>query len=281
MFLGVSDIMGLVRIGPVITSRSNPLIRDLRAVLRSPGRGAARLIVEGWRLLGAAAEAGVPIEIVLYTPAAAADPRWASLRQQFPASGAREALVSPEVLAALSQVETAQGVLGVVARPATASPSILRTPDALLVVLDGIQDPGNVGAILRTAAAAGATAAVTVAPAADPFTPKALRASAGAVWRLPLLHFGAASDAAAAVMRPGLRLFVADPRGEKLHSQVSFARPVALVFGSEGAGADPAWLRAGAETVRLPIVGPVESLNVAAAAAVLLYGAAGLFAPSP
>lgn len=272
--------MGLVRIGSVITSRNNPLIRDLRVVLRSPGRRGARLVVEGWRLLGAAAEASVPIEIVLYTPAAAADPRWAPLRQQFHASAVRETLVSPDVLAALSQVETAQGVLGIVARPALAPPSILRTSGALLVVLDGIQDPGNVGAILRTAAAAGATAAVTVAPAADPFTPKALRASAGAVWRLPLLYFGAASEAAAAVMRPGLRLYVADPRGEKLHSQASFTRPVALVFGSEGAGADPAWLRAGAETVRLPIVGPVESLNVAAAAAVLLYEAAGLLAPS-
>ncbi len=237
-------------------------------------------MVEGWRLLGAAADAGAPIEVVLFTPEAAATPRWAFLRHRLRSSGAREALVSPAVFAALSQVETPQGVLGVVGRPAPASPSILRDPQTLLVVLDGVQDPGNVGAILRTAAAAGATAGATVGSAADPLAPKALRASAGAVFRLPLLHFATAADAAAAVIEAGLRLYVADPRGRKLDVEVSFARPVALVFGSEGAGADPAWARAGGETVRIPLVGPVESLNVAAAAAVLLYRAAGRPAPA-
>jgi RNA methyltransferase, TrmH family len=217
----------------------------------------------------------------VYTPDAAATPRWASLRQRLRSSGVREALLSPAVFAALSQVDTPQGVLGVASRPAPASPAMLRDPQTLLVVLDGIQDPGNVGAILRTAAATGATAAATVASAADPFSPKALRASAGAVFYLPLLHFATAADAAAAVIQTGLRLYVADPRGRKLDVEVSLARPVALVFGSEGAGADPAWLRAGAETVRIPLMGAVESLNVAAAAAVLLYRAAGQMSPAP
>lgn len=235
--------------------------------------------MEGWRLLEAAADAGVPIEAVLYTPEAAATPRWASLRHRFRSAGAREVLVSPEVFAALSQVDTPQGALGVVERPALVSPSMLRNPDVLLVVLDGIQDPGNVGTILRTAAAVGATAAATVGRAADPFTPKALRASAGAVFRLPLLHFATATEAAAACVQAALRVLVADPRGEKLDAEASFRRPVALVFGSEGAGADAAWRDAGAETVRLPLMGAVESLNVAAAAAVLLYRAAGYLAP--
>ncbi len=238
-------------------------------------------MVEGWRLLGAAADAGVPIEVVLYTPEAAAAPRWASLRDRFRAAGAREVLVSPEVFAALSQVDTPQGALGVLERPALVSPAMLRNPDVLLVVLDGIQDPGNVGTILRTAAAVGATAAAMVGRAADPFTSKALRASAGAVFRLPLLHFATAAEAAAACVQAGLRVLVADPRGEKLDAEASFLRPVALVFGSEGAGADPAWRDAGAETVRLPLIGAVESLNVAAAAAVLLYRAAGYLAPPP
>ena len=266
----------------VITSRSNSLVRDLRALLRVPGRRAARLAIEGWRLLGAAEEAGVPVEVVLYTPEAAAATRWGPLRERVRSSGAREALVSPAVFAALSQVETPQGVLGVVRRPAPASPVLLTNPHTLLVVLDGLQDPGNVGAILRTAAAAGATAAATVGSAADPSSPKALRASAGAVFRLPLLHFATAPEAAAAIVQAGLRVLVADPRGRTLDMDASFARPVALVFGSEGGGADPAWRGTGAETVRIPLRGGVESLNVAAAAAVLLYRAAAAeAAPAP
>ena len=266
--------------GTVITNRSNSVIRDVRALLRAPSRRAVRLAVEGWRLLEAAVDAAIPIEVVLYTPEAAETARWAHVRGRLRSSGAREALVSPPVFAALAQVETPQGVLGVVRRPEPGSPALLKDRHALLVVLDGVQDPGNVGAILRTAAAAGATAGATVGSAADPFSPKALRASAGAVFRLPLFHFAAAPEASAELTQAGLRLLLADPRGRTLDADASFARPVALIFGSEGAGADPAWRKAGAESVRIPLRGAVESLNVAAAAAVLLYRAADVTAPA-
>jgi len=259
-----------------ITSRSNPPIRDVRTLLRSPSRATGRCAVEGWRLLDAATEAGVRMDVVLLTADAAADPRWDRLRDRLRSAGVRQAIVSTDVFVALTQVESPQGVLAVAERPAAAPASVIRDPRALLAVLDGVQDPGNVGTILRTGAAAGATAGITVGTAADPLAPKALRASAGAVFRLPLLHFRAAAEAAAALADGGIRVLVADPRGARLDSQVSFVRPVALVFGSEGAGVDPAWQRSGAETVRLPIAGPVDSLNVAAAAAVLLYRAAGL-----
>lgn len=257
----------------VITSRSNPLIRDLRALLRSPGRASERCAVEGWRLLEAAVDAGARTEIVVLTPEAARDPRWDRLRDRLRSAGVHHVLVAAEVLATLTRVESPQGILAVVARPRPAAAPVIHEPRALLAVLDGIQDPGNVGTLLRTAAAVGATAGITVGGTADPFGPKALRASAGAVFRLPLLHIASPHDAAVALAHAGVRILVADPRGDLQDSQASFARPLALVFGSEGAGADPAWRRAGAQTVRLPIIGSVESLNVTAAAAVLLYRA--------
>jgi TrmH family RNA methyltransferase len=260
---------------PIITSRNNPLIRDLRALLRSAGRSAERYPLEGWRLLDAAADAKMSLQVVLLTPAAAADPRWTRLRDRLQA-GARQIIVSPDVFAVLTQVESPQGVLAVAERPPAAFAAVLSEPRALIAVLDGVQDPGNVGTILRTAAAAGATVGITVGGAADPLGPKAIRASAGAVFRLPLMHFRFADDAAEALASTGVRLYVADPRGDRLASEVSFARPLALVLGSEGAGPDRAWRRSGAESVRLPLAGQVESLNVAAAAAVLLYRAAGL-----
>jgi TrmH family RNA methyltransferase len=266
---------------PVITSRRNPLIRELRTLVRASPRRTARCVVEGWRLMEAALDAGAEMEIVLVTPPAAADPRWASVRSRLDAGTVRWVLVAPEVLDALTQVETPQGILGIARCPPPASPEVLGGPEALVVVLDGIQDPGNVGAIIRTAVAVGATAAVTVGGTADPFSPKALRASAGAAFRLPLLHFPTASALADALAARGIGVVVADPRGAVSWEALRVALPVALVFGSERAGADPAWSRAGATRVRIPMVGPVESLNVAAAASVLLYGVRDLLPGSP
>ncbi len=261
---------------PMITSRSNPLIRDLRALVRSPTRRASRVAVEGWRVLDAAAAAGARFDTAVYTPEAAADPRRAALRDRLRSLGAREVVVSSEVFAALTLVEAPQGALGIAARPTSSEPSGFAAAETLAAVLDGVQDPGNVGAIVRTAAAAGATVVVTAGAAADPFGPKALRASAGAAFRVPCVHFESAAAAAAALAAGGVRVVVAEPRGGALPDAMSWTRPLALVFGNEGAGADAAWARAGGASVRVPTAGVVESLNVAAAAALLLYRAAGL-----
>lgn len=257
----------------VITSRRNPLLKDLRALLRSTPRRSARCVVEGWRSLETAEAGGVEIQFVVYTPAAGADPRGEETRRRLVARGTKMVLVSPYVFESLTQVESPQGVLGIVRRPPDAPRAVLERADALLAVLDGIQDPGNVGAIVRTAAAAAATAGVIVGAAADPYGPKAVRASAGAVFHLPLLFFASADEAAAALHARGATVLVADPRGEQLHTDVSYVRPLAIVFGSEGAGPSPAW-KERATTVRLPMAGSVESLGVAAAAAILLYAAA-------
>jgi TrmH family RNA methyltransferase len=258
-----------------ITSRKNPLIQELRALAGASSRRTARCVVEGWRFLGAAQAAGADVRLVVLTPAAAADPRGAEVRRRLAASGVRMVAVSAYVFDALTQVETPQGVLGVVRRPAPASPSVLDDPRALCVVLDGVQDPANVGAILRTAAAVGATAGVIAGAAADPYGPKAIRASAGTVFSLPLLSFPAPPAAAAALAARGIAVLVADPSAGRAAEEVSFRRPLALVFGSEGAGSAPVWRDRGT-AVRLPMAAPVESLGVAAAAAVLLYRAASL-----
>ncbi len=261
----------------VITSRRNPLLRDLRAFLQSSAaRRTARCVVEGWRSLETAEAGGAEIQSVVYTPAAGADPRGEETRRRLEARRTKTVLVSPYVFESLTQVESPQGVLGVVRRPPDAPRAVLQRADAFLAVLDGVQDPGNVGAILRTAAAAAATAGILVGAAADPYGPKAIRASAGAVFHLPMLFFGSASEAAAALHRDRVAVLVADPQGERLHTEVAYPRPLAIVFGSEGRGPSRAWNERGV-TVRLPMAGSLESLGVAAAAAVLLYtaGAAG------
>jgi len=258
----------------VITSRQNPLIQDLRALLRSSSRRTARCVVEGWQVLDTASAGGAEIDLVVSTPAAAADPRGAEIAQRLRAGGARLVTVSPYVFEPLSQVDAPQGVLGVARRPPDAAPAVLAGPRALIAVLDGVQDPGNVGAIVRTAAAAGATGALIAGATADPFGPKAIRASAGAVFRLPLRSFRGAAEAAEVLRSHGVRVLIADPRGDHLDAQVSYARPLALVLGSEGHGVSPAWAQGGVR-VRIPMTGGAESLNVAATAAILLYRAGG------
>ena len=256
----------------MITSRRNPLLKDLRALLQPASRRSARCVVEGWRSLETAEASGAEIQSLVYTPAAGADPRGEETRRRLAARGTKTVLVSPYVFESLTQVESPQGVLGIVRRPPDAPRAVLQRADALLAVLDGIQDPGNIGAIVRTAAAAAATAGVIVGAAADPYGPKAVRASAGAIFHLPLIFFASADEAAAAVRAGGAAVLVADPRGERLHTDVSYARPLAIVFGSEGAGPSRAW-KERATTVRLPMAESVESLGVAAAAAILLYAA--------
>lgn len=171
--------------------------------------------------------------------------------------------VSYRVLKALSDVKTPQPVAAVVRLPEMVPLSRLRW--RWLAVADGLQDPGNLGALVRTAHAAGFDAVAVLPQSADPFHPKAVRGSAGSCFALPL-----ASATSEEVSRAA-RVWVADPRGEVDYREADYRPPVALVFGSEAAGPRHPWPEA--RTIRVPLAAGVESLNVTAAAAVLLYEA--------
>lgn len=263
----------------IISSRHNPLVRELRATLRAPSRRSGVCAIEGWRLLDAAVAAGVHLDLLVLTDAAAADAAAAPIRDAARARTTREMTVTPEVFAALTHVPAPQGVIGIAPRPSAAPLTLPPDAETLAVVLDAIQDPGNVGTIVRTAVACRATIVVACGPTADPFAPKALRASAGAAFRVPVAFAGGADEAEAALRSGGLRIVVADAHASAPATQATWARPLALVLGSEAAGPAPVWRAHGGLAVRVPVLGPVESLNVGAAAAVLLFQAAGLVSP--
>jgi len=260
----------------IISSRHNPLIRELRTTLRAPGRRAGACVLEGRRLVHAAVDAGVRLDLLVLTQAAAADPGSAAVREAARARAAREVIVTADVFAALTQVETPQGILGIAPRPSAAAVAAARDAQTLAVVLDGVQDPGNVGTIVRTAVACRATLVVACGSTADPYGPKALRASAGAAFRIPVAFASDANEADAELRQAGARIVVADAHAAETATRATWTRPLALVLGSEAAGAAPVWREQGGTAVRVPVAGAVESLNVAAAAAVLLYQAAGL-----
>ena len=264
---------------PIISSRHHSLIRDLRAALRAPGRRSSVCAIEGWRLLDAALAAGVRLDVLLLTEEAAADGSAAAVREAARARAARAVTVTPEVFATLTRVPSPQGVLGVAPRPAASALPSAAGSETLAVVLDAVQDPGNVGAIVRTAVACRATLVVVAGATADPFAPKALRASAGAAFQVPVGFAAGAAEADGALRAAGMRIVVADAHAGEAATAATWRRPLALVLGSEAEGPAAVWRAHGALAVRVPVLGPVESLNVAAAAAVLLYQAAGLLAP--
>jgi TrmH family RNA methyltransferase len=256
----------------VITSTRHPLVQTLRRLREHPRRDPERrILLDGPLLVAEALDAGVVVEAALVA-ADAGQERLAPLVQRLRASGARVRDAAPRVVQAASGVVATQGIVAAARRPEPAGEGILASPDLLLLVADGIQDPGNVGTMVRTALAAGATAVALTGRSADPFFPKTLRASMGAVFRIPLLRL-AAEGLRAALGARGIPVLVADARADLDYTVAPMASPVAIVIGSEAAGPDPEW-RASGTGVRIPMIGPVESLNAAVAAALLLYEAA-------
>lgn len=215
--------------------------------------------------------AGAAIEQLLVVE----DPQHPRLGALVAAARARDIPVVPvaaHVLAAISEVETPQGVVAVIRRPPPAADPIPVHPDLLLLVVDRVQDPGNLGTMLRTADAAGATAVVLLPGTVDPYNPKSLRASMGALFHLPVLEWPVHR------LRPflrerGMRLLAADVAGAVDYRAADYRRPLALAVGNEGEGVEPELLAAADAVVRIPISGRAESLNVAVAAALLLYEA--------
>jgi TrmH family RNA methyltransferase len=256
----------------VITSTRHPLVRVFRAVATSGRRDPERrILLEGPRLIADAADAGVAIEsaLVAEVPARGAV---AALTARLRDRGVRVHAASARVVQAAGDVATAQGIVALARRPALADLQCLEAPDLVLLVADGIADPGNLGTMIRTAAAAGATAVAITGAAADPFLPKTVRATMGAVFRIPLI------DVAASALIPALAarhaaVFVADARAPLAYTDAILVPPLAIVVGSEAGGPDASWRRVGT-MIRIPLMGPVESLNAAVAAAVLLYEAA-------
>lgn len=174
------------------------------------------------------------------------------------------------LMKSLSDVETSQGILALVERPQP-SRGFVDAESAFILVLDGLQDPGNVGALFRTAEAAGVSGVLLTRGCADPFSPKALRASAGSAFRLP--HVRDLSHAELLTLLPArVRLVAAVSKAEASSVfDAPLSLPLALALGSEGSGLDSRLESASVARLRVPSANPVESLNVAAAGAIVMF----------
>jgi TrmH family RNA methyltransferase len=248
----------------MITSTANPRIKWIRSLQAQSRerRLAGVCIVEGVRLAEEALVAGWQAQLVLFTQDLTA--RGRTVLEGFTAQGASIEEVSPHVLRAASDTETPQGLLAVL------SHRLLPLPPALDFVLipDQVRDPGNLGAILRTAAAAGVQAVFCPPETADAFAPKVLRAGMGAQFRLPVHALD--WDEIARYLA-SLRIVLAAMDEGQAYTQADFRFPLALIVGGEAEGAGPQARRLAHASVHIPMPGGGESLNAAVAAGILLF----------
>ena len=245
------------------------LVRDLHRRRGRERRGLA--LAEGVRLVEEAVDAGIRLRGVLVSPALEATTRGRALKSVLAERGVTLEQVSEPELEKLADTEHPQGVLAVIEPRPWRIEDIRLAKGAVVIVLDGVQDPGNVGTILRTAHGLGAAGVVALPGTAELGNSKVMRGSMGALFRLPAIT-SEAEEFLAWAKRSGVELWTTATEGEPVNRLIGSDRPaVALVLGNEGAGVSPALASAARRRVAIPLASGVESLNVAVAAGILLY----------
>ncbi len=257
-----------------ITSPSNPLVKEAIRVTRGKerragARHAAPLLVEGHRFIEMALAAGAAITRVFFTEAYRS--KHVGFLERLSEKASELIETTDHVLSRIAETETPQGIAAIASFKVCKIRELSLKSRPLIVVCDGIQDPGNIGTIIRTADAAGVDAVIILPGTCDVFMPKVVRATAGSLFNLPILF----SERGALVEWLGekaVRILVADVRATKTLYEADLKGPLAFVFGNEAGGVSKDMKDAG-ELLRIPILGRAESLNVATSAAVCLYEA--------
>jgi len=252
----------------LLTSLKNPLVKQLRKLQRPHDRKQEGLfLLEGTHLLEEACEIGYPLEILCSTPEW--QQRHNRLWHRASSLAQRTELVSPEVLQAIATTVQPDGVLAVARR--SDRDSLTLPVNNLGIVLETIQDPGNLGSIIRTAAAAGVEGLWVNADSVDLDHPKVLRASAGQWFRLPMATSADLPATIAHCQGLGMQVVATQPLAEQTYWQVDLRLPTIVLLGNEGMGLSPDVAALADIAVRIPLSPGVESLNVAITGALILY----------
>jgi len=261
----------------MITSRDNPHLKHARAVRK--GKVDGQMFIEGLRLCKEAAGSRIDITQVLYTSNFALEPRGRDLLAELKKRDIHPLLIPEKLLDSVTDTKSPQGIVILAEKPPSDG-SVLRQRAAeksgalsLVVVLHEINNPANLGAILRAAEAAGVTGVIITGNSADPFSPKALRGAMGASLRLPLWYGVSFSEAAQWAKSSGMTIACADVGGSFSYTEVNWKEPHALVIGSEAHGLNAEEIALCDESFRIPMAAPVESLNAAVAAGIILFEA--------
>lgn len=269
----VRDLDGVIgSMFPLITSVHNPRVKS--AVKLRNGRDRTRqgrILIDGVREIQRALQAGIQLSEVFACLSAGDDcgQGWVA---SLDAAGVEVFRVVPNVFTRLAYGQHEYGAVAVATPPCHTLDELSWTGDALVIILEGVEKPGNVGAVVRSADAAGASAVVVADGATDLYNPNAIRASLGTIFAVPVC---AASSGQTLdwLRRRKLRIFTTRVDGAVPYTRVSYLEPAAIVLGSEAAGLSGSWQGADMTAVSLPMRGSADSLNVSTTAAVVLYEA--------
>jgi len=258
----------------IISSRQNPIVRACRELADAPDQAGARLLLDGAHLVRDAHAAGYAFEFVAVASSRlTTDTEEGDLARRLETSGSLVYAVTDKAFAAMSPVRSPSGIVAIARRTPADAATICRHPGSFVLVAVDVQDPGNIGALIRAAEAGGATGALVCGTSAHPYSWKALRGSMGSALRLPTASVSDAETCVGDLRAAGVRTIAAAPRDGHDPDAVNWTGSLALVIGGEGTGLRDSVRVACDESVTIPMAAPVESLNVAVAAAILIYAA--------
>lgn len=258
---------------PIVTSLANPRVKAANALRDRRERDRSGLtLIDGARELRRALDAGVAVlEAFMYEPMLGGPDARAAL-DRLRANGTTLQPTSEAVFAKLAFGQRADGLVAVVRIPGVGLSDVVLPDNPLVVVVEAVEKPGNLGAILRSADGAGADAVIAASPRTDLFNPNAIRASAGTIFSVPL-GAGTTAEALEWLAARGVRVVAARVDAPRVYTETDLTGPLALVVGAEAEGLSEAWSAHDVEAVRIPMDGIADSLNVSVSAAILLYEA--------
>jgi TrmH family RNA methyltransferase len=242
-------------------------VRRFREV--AEGSVSDAMLLDGEHLIEEALASGLAIEVAAFSERLATS----NLAHQLAASATKTVIVTNPVINVISPVHSPSGAVGIATRPRSSSERAFAKSPQLVLMLHDLQDPGNVGAIVRAAEACGATGIVCGQRTADPFGWKALRGSMGSAFRLPIATRQLLDEALATAREHGLRILATVARGGTTLPDCDLSKPAAILLGGEGGGLPATLIEQADERLSIPMQAPVESLNVSVAAALVVYEA--------
>ncbi|MGI5867830.1 MAG: TrmH family RNA methyltransferase [Kiritimatiellia bacterium] len=257
-----------------ITSPANPKIKEIAKLRQRSHRDAAgALLVEGYREIKRALDNGYKPRQIVVCPALYMGTHEPRLVERCTAVGADVLICTPPVFEKISARDRPDGLIAIGPQLHTALADLALPPDALVIVAEAIEKPGNLGTILRSADSAGAAAVIVCDACTDIQNPNVVRASIGTLFALPVVDT-TSTEAIAYLRERGFRILAATPHATALYTDYDLTGPTAIVVGAEQYGLSDAWLKRDAILpVRIPMLGQCDSLNVASATTILLYEA--------
>ncbi len=253
----------------LITSPANERLKHARRV--RDGREEGFIFVEGERLIEECLQSNLAVEACFHLPGLS--PRAETILTELAKRSCPSFATADAVLATISDTVNTQGLIVIAKRPFDTLDQVLSSGSPI-VCLDSVQDPGNFGTILRTAEAAGAKGVISLKGSVDAFAPKTLRSAMGSAFRLPIATDISVEELLEKTSASGLKLVATTAEGERVYSHFNWQQPAIIIFGNEANGVSKDLLEQCDARISIPLCAPVESLNVAAAAAVVLFEAA-------